>query len=60
MSGLLITTAVIGKHGPAAIQDVTARDGLSTIVIDDKAGNQRTLVRRLHIKKPPKPHGKHK
>jgi hypothetical protein len=35
-----------------------------TIVIADKAGNQRTLVRRLQIKKPPppshKPGGKHK
>jgi hypothetical protein len=32
------STAVIGKNGPAAIQDVTARDGASTIVIDDSTG----------------------
>jgi len=31
-------TAALGKHGPTAIQDVTARDGLSTIVIDDATG----------------------
>jgi len=31
-------TAVIGKMGPAAIQDVTARDGKSTIVVDDATG----------------------
>ena len=31
-------TAVVGKLGPAAIQDVTARDGRSTIVIDDNTG----------------------
>jgi arylsulfatase A-like enzyme len=31
-------TAVIGKLGPAAIQDVTARDGTGTIVIDDATG----------------------
>jgi len=33
------STAVLGKHGPAAIQDVTARDGASTIVIDDATGH---------------------
>ena len=33
------STAVLGKYGPAAIQDVTARDGASTIVIDDAAGH---------------------
>jgi len=32
------STAVIGKQGPAAIQDVTARDGAATIVIDDVTG----------------------
>jgi hypothetical protein len=32
-------TAVIGKLGPAAIQDVTARDGAGTIVIDDATGS---------------------
>ncbi|HEY0435067.1 MAG TPA: alkaline phosphatase family protein [Phenylobacterium sp.] len=34
------STAAVGKHGPAAIQDVTARDGLSTIVIDDTTGRR--------------------
>jgi arylsulfatase A-like enzyme len=33
------STAVLGKQGPAAIQDVTARDGASTIVIDDATGH---------------------
>jgi hypothetical protein len=32
-------TAAIGKMGPVAIQDVTARDGEGTIVIDDATGN---------------------
>lgn len=32
------STAAIGKTGPTAIQDVTARDGASTIVIDDSVG----------------------
>ena len=32
-------TAVLGKHGPAAIQDVTARDGKGSIVIDDRTGS---------------------
>lgn len=31
-------TASIGKQGPVAIQDVTARDGKGTIVIDDDTG----------------------
>ena len=31
-------TAAIGKLGPTAIQDVTARDGAGTIVIDDATG----------------------
>ena len=31
-------TAVLGKLGPAAIQDVTARDGASTLVFDDSTG----------------------
>jgi arylsulfatase A-like enzyme len=34
------STAVVGKLGPAAIQDVTARDGRTTIVIDDNTGGQ--------------------
>jgi len=32
------STAVIGKHGPALLQDHLARDGRSTIVIDDVTG----------------------
>ncbi|HEY3813250.1 MAG TPA: alkaline phosphatase family protein [Caulobacteraceae bacterium] len=31
-------TAAIGKLGPTAVQDVTARDGKSTIIIDDLSG----------------------
>ena len=31
-------TAVVGKLGPAAIQAVTARDGKTTLVIDDATG----------------------
>ena len=33
-----LATAAIGKTGPTAIQDVTARDGKTTIVIDDAVG----------------------
>jgi arylsulfatase A-like enzyme len=32
------STATIGKHGPVLLQDHTARDGRSTIVIDDATG----------------------
>ncbi|WP_374574709.1 alkaline phosphatase family protein [Phenylobacterium sp.] len=32
------STAVIGKLGPVGVQDVTARDGNGTIVIDDATG----------------------
>jgi arylsulfatase A-like enzyme len=32
------STAAIGKLGPTAIQDVTARDGAGAIVIDDNTG----------------------
>ena len=32
------STAAIGKLGPTSIQDVTQRDGLGTIVIDDSTG----------------------
>jgi len=32
------STAAIGKLGPTAIQDVTARDGKTTLVIDDETG----------------------
>ncbi len=31
-------TAAVGKLGPTSIQDVTARDGKTTVVIDDLAG----------------------
>ena len=31
-------TAAIGKLGPAAIQDVTARDGCATLLVDDTSG----------------------
>jgi arylsulfatase A-like enzyme len=33
-------TAAVGKHGPTAIQDVTSRDGLGTIEIDDDTGGR--------------------
>jgi arylsulfatase A-like enzyme len=33
-------TAAIGKHGPTSIQDVTSRDGLGTIEIDDDTGGR--------------------
>ena len=33
-------TAAIGKHGPTALQDVTSRDGLGTIEIDDDTGGR--------------------
>ncbi|HTK35350.1 MAG TPA: alkaline phosphatase family protein [Caulobacteraceae bacterium] len=32
-------TAAIGKLGPTAIQDVGARDGMTTIVVDDATGS---------------------
>ena len=32
------STAAIGKLGPTAIQDVSARDGATTIIIDDMTG----------------------
>ncbi len=34
------STAVIGKLGPVGVQDPTARDGRSTLVIDDATGNR--------------------
>jgi arylsulfatase A-like enzyme len=37
------STAVLGKEGPAAIQDVTARDG-QTIVIDDETGHPGSVL----------------
>src|SRR6185437_13419903 len=36
-------TAAIGKTGPTAIQDVTARDGTQTLVIDDAIGKPNGL-----------------
>jgi arylsulfatase A-like enzyme len=32
------STAVIGKNGPVGVQDVTARDGQATIIVDDQTG----------------------
>src|SRR6185312_11118324 len=32
------STAAVGKHGPVGLQDVTSRDGLGSIVIDDATG----------------------
>jgi hypothetical protein len=32
-------TASVGKVGPVAIQDVTSRDGMGTIIVDDQTGN---------------------
>ncbi len=37
-------TAAIGKTGPTAIQDVTARDGSQTIVIDDSIGKPQAIT----------------
>ncbi len=33
-------TAAIGKEGPTLIQDITAADGKSTVIIDDSTGSQ--------------------
>lgn len=33
-------TAALGKDGPTAIQDVTARDGTGTVIIDDNTGDE--------------------
>ena len=33
-----LQTALVGKLGPTAIQDVTARDGRGTVVVDDATG----------------------
>jgi len=38
-----LATAAIGKTGPTAIQDITARDGTTTIVIDDSLGKPQGL-----------------
>jgi hypothetical protein len=32
------STAAVGKHGPVLLQDLEARDGRSTIVVDDATG----------------------
>src|ERR1700743_131166 len=37
-------TAVMGKVGPTAIQDVTQRDGKGTIVIDDAIGTAKGIT----------------
>ena len=34
------STAAIGKEGPTAIQDITARDGIASIIIDDHTGSR--------------------
>lgn len=39
-----LATAAIGKTGPTAIQDITARDGTTTIVIDDSLGKPQGLL----------------
>jgi arylsulfatase A-like enzyme len=44
------STAAIGKLGPTAIQDVTARDGRSTIVVDDSTGYPEGLPLSAEIK----------
>ncbi len=45
------STAAVGKIGPAAIQDVTARTGESTIVIDDATGTELGLPLNAAIAK---------
>ena len=37
-------TAVMGKVGPTAIQDVTQRDGKGTIVIDDALNTDKGIT----------------
>lgn len=34
-----LSTAAVGKLGPVAIQDVTARDGEKTVIVDDSTGH---------------------
>ncbi|MDQ7914849.1 alkaline phosphatase family protein [Pseudomonas sp. 102515] len=34
-----LSTAAVGKLGPVAIQDVTARDGVKTVIVDDSTGH---------------------
>ena len=46
-----LSTAAIGKTGPIAIQDVTARDGSQTIVIDDSIGKPLGLMLAPEIAK---------
>ena len=45
------STAAIGKLGPTAIQDVTARDGKGTVVIDDMTGKPGGIPLADDIKK---------
>src|SRR6185312_8298166 len=40
-------TAALGKQGPTGVQDVTARDGTGTIVIDDALGTPQGAGIRL-------------
>lgn len=44
------STAVFGKVGPTALQDVTARDGSTTIVIDDAIGTPTGLPISAELK----------
>ena len=37
-------TAIVGKVGPTAIQDITQRDGTGTIVIDDAIGTPKGIA----------------
>ena len=43
------STAAIGKLGPTAIQDVTARSGDGTIVIDDSTGDTNPIAGAMPI-----------
>ena len=45
------STAAIGKLGPTAIQDVSARDGSATIVIDDETGQPDGIPLARDVKK---------
>ncbi len=42
-------TAAIGKEGPTLIQDLTAADGKSTIIIDDATGMRGNTVRPVAV-----------
>jgi arylsulfatase A-like enzyme len=42
-------TAVLGKAGPVAIQDITALDGASTLFFDDQTGGNKGIALRPDI-----------